>query len=561
MHEQEFIEGGPRCPNALAATLCGSAVNLSAPPAILCTSSSGEADPPLVCDQAQIIPRRRLHYPTRRATRERRMNLIKRLFAKAPEGTAALFFIQIFATLGFAVLYSTLVLYATKHLHLGVKVATTLMGVFGAFNYGLHLFGGYVGGRFLSNRKLFVGSMALQVIGCGCIAAGTLPLFYVGLALFLTGSGFNVTCINMMLTQRFTPEDPRREGAFLWNYAGMNVGFFVGVSAAGYFQATESYSSLFIFATLGNFVSIILVLLTWKTLADRNTTLLDATPKQFRVRQFAGIGIVMAIVPVVWFMLQRPGGTEIILKGIGCAVALTLIYLTVRHQDRRERRNMTAYLILTIGSLMFWSLYQMAPNGLMLFAVHNVDLVVGLVTIQPQWIQNINTVCIVLGGPIFAALFTRMRARGWRIDIPQQFAASLLLMASAFFILTLGIKLSGADGKSAFVWLFLNYVLQSIGELLISPIGYAMIGKLAPTQYQGVMMGSWMLVTGLASLFAGDFSGMIPETTGTTSAATNPGYAKLFTELGLGSLAVGIALVVLIPFLRKLITDKAKTPA
>jgi POT family proton-dependent oligopeptide transporter len=74
------------------------------------------------------------------------------------------------------------------------------------------------------------------------------------------------------------------------------------------------------------------------------------------------------------------------------------------------------------------------------------------------------------------------------------------------------------------------------------PIGYAMIGKLAPKQYQGVMMGSWMLVTGLASLFAGDFSGMIPEPTGTTIVATNAGYAKLFTELGLGS------------------TDKAETP-
>src|SRR5262249_57943834 len=139
-----------------------------------------------------------------------------------------------------------------------------------------------LGGLFLSTRKLFVGSMALQVMGCACIASGTLPLFYVGLALFLTGSGFNVTCINMMLTQRFTPEDPRREGAFLWNYAGMNVGFFVGFSVAGHFQATESYSSLFIFATLGNFVAIILAALTWKTLADRNTTLLDKTPQQFR---------------------------------------------------------------------------------------------------------------------------------------------------------------------------------------------------------------------------------------------------------------------------------------
>src|SRR6266568_4270692 len=491
---------------------------------------------------------------------KRPMKSLKRLFSAAPEGTAALFFIQIFSTLGFAVLYSTLVLYATKHLQLPVKVATTLMGVFGAFNYGLHLFGGYLGGRFLSNRNLFVGGMALQVIGCGCIAVGTLALFYVGLAFFLTGSGLNVTCINMMLTQRFTSEDPRREGAFLWNYAGMNVGFFVGFSVAGYFQGTESYASLFIFATLGNFGAIVLAMFNWKTLTDRNTPLLDATRKQFRLRQLAGLAILIGLVPVVWFMLQRPGGTETIIKAICGAVALTLIYLTLRHADRRERRNMTAYLILTIGSLMFWSLYQMAPNGLMLFAVNNVDLMIGAVKIQPQWIQNINTVCIVLGGPLLASFFTRMRAPGLRIDIPRQFATSLLLMALAFLILPLGIKLAGVDGKSAFGWLFMSYVLQSIGELLIMPIGYAMIGKIAPKQYQGVMMGSWMLVTGLASLFAGDFSGMIPEPNGTTAVATNPEYVKLFAELGAGSLVVGVVLVVLIPFLRRLITDKAETP-
>src|SRR5207249_10541121 len=123
-------------------------------------------------------------------------------------------------------------------------------------------------------------------------------------------------------------------------------------------------------------------------------------------------------------MLQRPGMTETVIKGICGAVALTLIYLTVRHSDRREQRNMTAYLILTIGSLAFWSLYQMAPSGLMLFAVNNVNLMVGPVTIQPQWIQNINTVCIVLGGPLLASFFTRTPARGWRIDIPRPVPAS-----------------------------------------------------------------------------------------------------------------------------------------
>ena len=482
----------------------------------------------------------------------------QRLFSAAPQGTPVLFFIQIFSTLGFAVLYSTLVLYATMHLHLTVKVATALMGVFGAFNYGLHLFGGYLGGRFLSNRNLFVGGMALQVMGCACISTGTLALFYVGLALFLTGSGLNVTCINMMLTQRFSSDDPRREGAFLWNYAGMNVGFFVGFTAAGYFQATESYASLFVFASLGNFVAILIALSSWRSIADLNTPLIEVTAQQFRMRMLAGAAIVVAIVPTIWIMLQYPDKTETVIKGICGAAALALLYLTLRHRDRRERRNMTAYMLLAVGSLAFWSLYQMAPSGLQLFAVNNVDLKVGSIAIQPQWIQNINTVCIVIGGPLLASGFTRMRGRGWTIDIPQQFATSLILMALGFLILPLGIAVAGS-GKSAFVWIFASYVLQSIGELLISPVGYAMIGKIAPKQYQGVMMGFWMLITGLASLFAGDFSSMIPEPDHIALADSNLQYMKLFGALGAGSLIVGIALVLLIPFLRSLITDKAET--
>lgn len=484
------------------------------------------------------------------------MTSLKGRLAAIPQGAGALFFIQIFATLGFAVLYSTLVLYATKHFGMSAKAATALMGVFGAFNYGLHLFGGYLGGRFLSNRNLFVGGMVAQVLGCGSIALGTEAGFYWGLALFLTGSGLNVTCINMMLTQRFAPEDERREGAFLWNYAGMNIGFFVGFTAAGYYQASEDYSSLFLFATIGNFMAIVLAAATWKSLADLNTPLLGVDAKAFRTRLLGGLGILVGLVPIVWFMLQRPDSTGTAFKLISLGVALSLIYLTVKHPDLREKRNMWAYLVLTLGSLAFWSLYQMAPSGLQLFADNNVDLIVGGIKVQPQWIQNINTVVIVIGGPTMSALFTRLRKQGWNIDVPKQFSASLLLMGFGFLALPVGIKLAGADGKSAFVWLFISYVLQSVGELLISPVGYAMIGKLAPTQHQGVMMGSWMLVSGLASLFAGDFSGMIPEPSGSTPLETNPAYVTLFTELGLGSLGVGILLVLLTPTLRRLISDK-----
>jgi POT family proton-dependent oligopeptide transporter len=487
---------------------------------------------------------------------ESALSSIKTRLASIPDGTAALFFIQVFATLGFAVLYSTLVLYATRHLHFPAREASAIMGVFGAFNYGLHLFGGYLGGRFLSNRNLFVGGMVLQVLGCACISGGTIGMLYWGLALFLTGSGLNVTCLNMMLTQRFAPADTRREGAFLWNYAGMNVGFFIGFAVAGHYQLTERYTSLFLFATVGNFMAIVLAGLNWRVLGDLNTPLLEATPGQFKARFIAGIAILLGIPPIVWIMLQHTSSTGTLLKGVCAVVAGVLVYLTMKHRDRREKNNMWAYLILGLGSLVFWSLYQMAPNGLQLFAVNNVDLHVWGIAVAPQWVQNINTVVIVVGGPLLAALFSRLRGRGWNIDIPKQFAVSLILMGLGFLALPVGISLADHAGRSAFVWLFLSYVLQSIGELLISPIGYAMIGKLAPRQYQGIMMGSWMLVTGLASLFAGDFSGMIPEPAGSTALTTNPAYSNLFAQLGWGSTIVGIALVLLIPFLRRLIKDK-----
>ncbi|MCU6435001.1 oligopeptide:H+ symporter [Undibacterium sp. Jales W-56] len=483
------------------------------------------------------------------------MSPLKQKIAAIPEGAGALFFIQIFATLGFAVLYSTLVLYSTKKLGFSVKDATAIMGVFGAFNYGLHLFGGYLGGRFISNRNLFVGGMVLQVLGCACISGGTSAQLYWGLALFLTGSGLNVTCLNLMLTQRFKPEDDRRESAFLWNYAGMNLGFFIGFTVAGVYQLKQDYESLFIFATVGNFMAIVLAGWNWKRISDLNTPLLQAGPNEFKWRLLAGLLILVGLVPLVQVMLHHAEISGYLVLAISVAIAVILSYLTFVHKDLRERRNMAAYLILALGSLVFWTLYQMAPSGLQLFADKNVDRIVWGYEIAPQWIQNINTFVIMFGGPLMAMLFDHLRKKGWNIDIPRQFSASLIIIGLGFLVLPVGISFAAADGMVAFKWIFICFIFQSIAELLISPIGYAMIGRLAPTQYQGVMMGTWMLVTGTGSIFASYFSALIPEAKEGMAASTNPTYHHIFSMLGWGSVAVGVVLILLIPVLRRLITN------
>src|ERR1700677_515985 len=127
----------------------------------------------------------------------------KSLSRKIPDGTGALFFVQIFSTLSFSVLYSTLELFMQEGLHLSTLMANAILGGFLAFNYGLHLLGGYFGGRYLSFRTLFLLGMLLQIIGCALLSLVSFGSLLWGMAFFLTGSGLNVTCINMMVTQLF----------------------------------------------------------------------------------------------------------------------------------------------------------------------------------------------------------------------------------------------------------------------------------------------------------------------------------------------------------------------
>src|SRR6476659_5187158 len=147
---------------------------------------------------------------------EKKIGILSRYQKIIPKGAGALFLIQIFSTLGFSELYSTLILYATQGLHINTFLATSLTGSFIALNYFLHLLGGYIGGRFLSYRSLFTISMTALVIGCLLISIPTVPFLLWGLAIFLAGAGLNTTCINCMVTQLFEPDDKRRESTFLW---------------------------------------------------------------------------------------------------------------------------------------------------------------------------------------------------------------------------------------------------------------------------------------------------------------------------------------------------------
>lgn len=479
--------------------------------------------------------------------------------------TSALFVIQTFSTLGFAILYSTLVLYATKKLEISTEMATAIMGSFAAFNYGLHFLGGYMSGRFISNRHLFIIGMVFQLIACFIMAQCTIFTMFLGLSMFLTGCGLNVTCINNMLTQLFEEEDPGREKAFLWNYSGMNIGFFIGFTISGYFELTSNYTSLFLCGGIGNCIAILAVLLNWKGLADKDTYLTDKPVGERHKELWKAYLIVAVLFAALNFLLKHSDLSNFLLIATGIAMWAVTLAISFSRPSLKEKARMLVFFILTMASLVFWALYQLAPMALVIFIDNNVNNIITLfgstIKIAPQWVQNINTVVIILGAPFMAWLLSFLRKQGFNISNPTLFATALLSIGIGFVILPLGIKIADeTTGLVAFSWVFWSYVLQSIGELCISPIGYAMVGKLIPKKLQGMMMGIWMMTSGVAAIGSTYISNWaMGDTAEVNPLITNPGYSHTFGIIGCIAIAVGILLYILLPWLNKMVNTTVDT--
>lgn len=491
---------------------------------------------------------------------EKRASLFQ-VFSSFPKGFCPLIFVQIFSTLSFSVLYSSLVLYMTHRLGFTKTHANNITGFFIAFNYGLHLLGGVFGGRLMSNRLLFSLGMIFLVVGCMLLSIPSETMLYWGLAVFLTGSGLNVTCFNCMVTQRFKPEDKQREVAFFWLYSGMNVGFFTGYMVSGYFEKLANYHTLFLLGSLGNICALLLVLRNWASLKDVSTPLSALSDKAQRRKCLQGTLLVFSMIPVLYGLVQFSELSNRFVLTIGSLMVCVLLTLAMQQEREDAKKKMFAFIILMLASFVFWALYQIAPMGLTLFVKHNVHAEVFGFQLTPQWVQNVNTVVIILGGPLTSVLFTRMRQKGVKINIPMQFCIALLLIGIAFLVLTFGIRYADGRGMTNINWVILSYVLQSFGELLISPVGYAMIGQLAPSNLQGVMMGSWMMVTGVAATLSKHFSNMMVGASQTNDALiTNDSYSRVFSMLGYGAILTAVVLLFLVPALKRLIDSSFDEP-
>lgn len=451
----------------------------------------------------------------------------------------------------YAILYSTLSLYLSETMKYSKHHSNYVVGIFIAFNFLLHLFAGYLGGRLLSNKQLLFIALGSQCIGCMLLQGNCL---YTGLSFFLIGCGFGITSLNCLLTEQFESTDQRREKAFFLNYAALNFGSFLGFLVSGYYYSSHNFNWLFQINTYASFAALSMLLVLSKHI---ETGVVSSNLKKPRTNFLISTSIITLL---LLFVLLGFYVVNTLNRVVIIASLLTVAYLVFQAKKSRhnsEKNKIYVFLLFLFTAIFFWTLYFIGPMAFIFFLKNNVKNTILGYTIPPQWFMNFDTSMIIIFSPILAQLFQYLNKRGLPISISKKFSFALLSMSIAYLLLYLGIKSADTSGLVGLNWVFLYYLFQSWGELLIAPVGYSMIGQLAPKRLQGVMMGTWMMVCGIATILSYHVSNAMTIENTNNPLITNSDYLLVFGKLGLYAILSSIFLL----FLSKKIDPLVETTA
>ena len=438
-----------------------------------------------------------------------------------PSPVFVIILLRLTSALPFAVFYSSLQLYLLST-GFSQHNSTSLVGSVLALSFSLSLIGGYIAGKYINYKSFFIFCVFCQSISCLMFAVSSHELILMFCTLFLLGSSGLTISLNMMVTQLFKPNDGAREKYFFVFYMALNLGYFTGYLLAGYHGNINAYYNIPIFVISFSILNFVLILFYWHSIDNSQKNLSYSNKLQFLL-------IMLILFFITWLLLHysREINLIIILSWIITAF-LTLSLLLKKFPGKRN--DLFIFSILLFTSLLFWSTYFLAPMALIVFIKHHVNLYLANIKLAPQWIQNTNTIVVILGTLIIG---TKSDKNSFNINkIITQFTIGLTSMGLGFGLLAYGIILTSPAHKLMLIWVILSYILQSIGELFIGPIGYSLVGRLIPKIYQSLMMGIWVTVLGVGSAFASELSSMMPYNSSHNAITLVP-YQYLFSSISI----------------------------
>jgi len=206
-----------------------------------------------------------------------------------------------------------------------------------------------------------------------------------------------------------------------------------------------------------------------------------------------------------------------------------------------ERKRLIVILVLFVGAAIFWSAFEQAASTLNLFANEKTRNSVFGWEFPASWFQSVNAVMIIALAPVFAWLWVKLGQKN--PSSPAKFAVGLLFVGLGFAVMIGAAQASAAGVLVSPMWLTITYLLHTIGELCLSPVGLSSMTRLAPDRVKGLMMGVWFLAASMGNLIAGRVVGFLE----------NFSPATIFTAVTAFALAAGVIMFLLVKPIREML--------
>ncbi len=472
---------------------------------------------------------------------------------KQPRAFYLIFSIELWERFGYYGLQGIMAVYLVKMLGMSEADSITLFSSFSALVYGFVAIGGWLGDKVLGSKRVIILGALVLALGYAQVAYSGHDIFwvYMGMATIAVGSGLFKANPSSLLSTCYEKDDPRLDGAFTMYYMSVNIGSFFSMLATPYLAAKYGWSVAFSLSVVGMLITLVNFMFCRRWVKDHGSKP-DFKPVNYGKLLMVVVGVV-ALVAISSFLLHNQSIARWALAVVSVCIIFIFGKETFGLQGLARRKMIVAFLLM-LEAIVFFVLYSQMPTSLNFFAIHNVNNHLLGIDFQPEQYQALNPFWIMLASPILAAVYAKL---GNRMPMPHKFAIGMVLCSLAFLVLPWGASFANEAGIVSVNWLVLSYALQSIGELMISGLGLAMVAQLVPQRLMGFIMGSWYLTTAAAAIIAGKVAALTAVPSDINDAhASLAIYSHVFMQIGIVTGVIALLMLLTASKLHRMTLDR-----